>query len=109
MNGTMYRKSRYFTFSAASQNPKPKDASNARNRKNGKVTIRQSGINWYQIIKTARITKEIRKSTKLTITALAGIIIRGKYTFDSIFAFVINELLLSVSEFAKNCQGSIAT
>ena len=51
---------------------------------------------------------EIIKSTKLTITVLAGIIIRGKYILVSMLEFPISELLESPKEVEKNCQGSRA-
>jgi hypothetical protein len=55
-----------------------------------------------------KMMNEIRKSMKLTITVLAGTIILGKYILVSMFAFVISELLESLNEVEKNCQGSMA-
>ncbi len=54
------------------------------------------------------MAKEIKKSTKLDITALAGTIILGKYTLDIKLLLVTRLLLLSVSAVEKNCQGSMA-
>jgi len=55
-----------------------------------------------------RITNEIKKSIKQTITVLTGTISRGKYTFVSKFEFEISELLDSLKDDEKNCQGSVA-
>jgi hypothetical protein len=55
-----------------------------------------------------RMTKEIMKSTRFTMIELAGIISRGKYIFVSIFEFVSRELLASLKDVEKNCQGNIA-
>lgn len=52
------------------------------------------------------ITNEMRKSTKLVIMELAGMIMRGKYTLEIKLVFPIRLLLLSVSELAKNCHGN---
>jgi hypothetical protein len=54
------------------------------------------------------ITKEIKKSIKHTITVLAGTIKRGKYTFVSKFELATKELLVSLNEDEKNCQGKVA-
>jgi hypothetical protein len=55
-----------------------------------------------------RITPEIKKSTKLVITELAGIIRRGKYIFEIRLALPIRELLVSDKALAKNCHGRTA-
>ncbi len=55
-----------------------------------------------------RITKEIKKSIKQTITVLAGTISLGKYTLVSKLEFVTNELLASLNDAEKNCQGNVA-
>ena len=52
--------------------------------------------------------KDIKKSTKLTITALVGITSRGKYIFEIILALPIMLLPASAKAVAKNCQGSMA-
>ena len=44
-NGTMNRKSRYFTFNDANHNPTPIAAQNARSVNSGNATIRQLGMN----------------------------------------------------------------
>lgn len=49
------------------------------------------------------------KSTKLVITALAGTIIRGKYTLDIRLALPTRLLLASLSALLKKCQGNMAT
>ena len=54
------------------------------------------------------MTKDIRKSTKFTITVLAGIINLGKYIFVNILELVISELLASLKEVEKNCHGNMA-
>lgn len=54
------------------------------------------------------ITNDIKKSIKQTITVLTGTIKRGKYTFVSKLEFDINELLDSLNEDEKNCQGKVA-
>src|SRR4029077_5410403 len=55
-----------------------------------------------------RSTREMAKSTKETMTELAGTINRGKYTFEMRLALVMRELLPSEREVANNCHGSIA-
>src|SRR5438105_5391741 len=59
-------------------------------------------------MRNPRSASEMAKSTKETMTELAGTINRGKYTFEIRLAFVINELLPSEREVANNCHGSIA-
>jgi hypothetical protein len=106
--GTIYLKSRYLTLSAATYRPAPIEVRNAKKRNKGRKTICQEGTKWNQIINPIRIANEIRKSTTLTMTVLAGMIRRGKYIFVNIFVLVIRELLASLNEVEKNCQGSIA-
>src|SRR5258706_911924 len=81
MNGTIYRKSRYLTFSAAIQRPGPRFATNASTMKSGNKVICQPGTKRYQHIKITTIAKLIRKSTKFTAIDAAGTISLGKYTF----------------------------
>lgn len=50
----------------------------------------------------------MKKSMRHTITVLAGTISRGKYTFVNKLEFAINELLVSLKEVEKNCQGNVA-
>jgi hypothetical protein len=50
---------------------------------------------------------EIKKSIKLVITELAGMIRRGKYTFETKLVLLIRLLLASESAVEKNCQGNI--
>ena len=87
--------------------PAPRAVSMANIRNSGRNRIDHEGAKWYHIINPTKIINEIRKSTKLTITVLTGIINLGKYIFVSIFELVSNELLASVKEVAKNCQGNI--
>src|SRR5437867_12176632 len=105
-NGTTYRKSRYFTFNAASHKPGPMAAANAISVNSGRAIIRQSGTNRYHTSSRARKPPAIKKSTRLVITALAGTTRRGKYIFDTRFELTIRLLLLSDSELEKNCQGN---
>ena len=65
-------------LSAANQSPDPIARAKAIKIKNGNVKIRQSGTKLYQAIKANKIMPEIKKSTKLTITALVGTINLGK-------------------------------
>jgi hypothetical protein len=58
---------------------------------------------------TTRISIEIAKSTRLVMTELAGIIIRGKYTLVIRLEFPTKLRLASLKELDKNCQGSIPT
>lgn len=78
INGMIYRKSLYFTFSAVMYKLIPNEARKARIIKNGKNKICQDGTNRYQRNKTSINAKDIPKSTRLTITELAGMISRGK-------------------------------
>src|SRR5665213_2799657 len=107
-NGTINLKSLYFTFKAATHNPVLRLSIHVRNRKKGRYNIFQTGTKLYQNISTTKIAKEIKKSTKFTITVLAGIIIRGKYILVSMLELVISELLASLKDVEKNCHGSIA-
>src|SRR5262245_19844480 len=77
-NGIMNRKSLYLTFNDANHRPAPMAGPSAIIVKSGSVSTRQPGTKRYQIINTARSASEIRKSTKLTITALDGIASLGK-------------------------------
>ena len=54
------------------------------------------------------MAKEIKKSTRLVTTVLAGMINLGKYTLVIRLALLIRLLLLSERELAKNCQGNRA-
>ena len=88
IKGIMYLKSRYFTLSAVIKSPKPIDVIKANSKNNGRYKICQLGVNWYQTIKPINIINDIKKSTKLTIIELAGIISLGKYTFEIKLEFV---------------------
>src|SRR5438477_6002705 len=101
MNGTTYRKSRYFTFNAASQVPAPADASRAIAVKMGNASNATPGQTLYHTIKIASSAIENAKSTNETMTELAGTIRRGKYTLEIRFALLIRLLLPSVSEVAN--------
>ena len=103
----MYLKSLNLTFKADNHKPAPKAAIKATAVNKGSISIFQSGQKSYQAIIPMRITKEIKKSTKQTITAEVGTIIRGKYILETILALAITELLDSDNELAKNCQGSM--
>jgi hypothetical protein len=50
----------------------------ANRMKKGRVTVLMDGMKWYQAIRGIKIRNEIRKSAKLTITELAGMMRRGK-------------------------------
>src|SRR5665647_1445690 len=107
-NGTIIRKSRYLTLSAAIHNPAPIAAANATKMNRGRVSMRRLGANPYQTISPTKMIPEIRKSAKLTITALAGITRRGKYTFEIIPALLIRLSPAPLNALEKNCQGSRA-
>src|SRR5215472_7528250 len=107
MNGTINRKSRYFTINAAIQTPAPRDAAKTSNTKNGSSTTPGGGITLYQIIIPARNTLEIRKSTRLVITVLAVIVSRGKYTLEIMFEFDTRLLPLSMIAVEKKSHGSM--
>src|SRR5438128_1657291 len=78
MNGIMYLKSRYLTFTAVRYNPIPIEQRNAIKIKNGKRIICHEGMNRNQMNMPVIITKDIPRSTRLVITELAGMIILGK-------------------------------
>src|SRR6476659_7113242 len=92
---------------AATHKPTLNDAIKAKITKSGKKMIFAEGRNWYQIIRPARSTAEITKSTKLVITLAAGMTSLGKYTLEIRFELVTRLLPLSVSAVAKNCHGSM--
>jgi len=54
---------------------------------------------------TIRITKDMQKSINPEMTALTGMINRGKYTFEIIEDLPTMDWLEALMEFAKNCQG----
>jgi hypothetical protein len=58
--------------------PIPKDVRKAKTIKMGKASRLIGGTNRYTKNITININREIAKSTKLVITELAGMIIRGK-------------------------------
>ena len=62
----------------------------------------------YPNISNPKSTREIRKSTALTITELAGTIRRGKYTLLIRRDSAIREFELSCIALEKYCHGSIA-
>lgn len=78
MNGMIYLKSRYFTFTAVRYNPIPNAQVKASKMNSGKKIICQEGMNPYQINMADMIINDMPRSTRLVITELAGIIIRGK-------------------------------
>jgi hypothetical protein len=99
-------KSLYFTFNAVSQIPTPKLDKKASIINKGRNTRFTDGIDPNHIRRTNIKTNEIRKSTRLVITDEAGMIIRGKYTFEISRSLPIRLLLASVRPVAKNCQGN---
>ena len=104
----MYLKSLYLTFKAATYKPALKLATKARKRKIGRYRIFQPGTKPYHIIITAKIKNDIRKSIRFTMTVLTGIIRRGKYIFVSMVELPISDVLASLKDVEKNCQGSSA-
>src|SRR5215472_13621824 len=103
----MKRKSRYSTIKAETHKPIPKEAANASSTNKGRNATFTGGTKRYQTISTARNIAEIRKSTKLVITLLAGTTRRGKYTFEIRLELATRLLPLSERAVAKNCQGRI--
>src|SRR5208337_3066674 len=93
---------------AVIHNPGPAAAKKANTMNSGKVKICQFGQKRYQTIMPAKIRSEIRKSTKLVMTELAGTIIRGKYTFEIRLALLTRLWLAVESAVEKNIQGSMA-
>src|SRR5260221_921262 len=71
----------------------------------GNRKIRDDGAKCRNTIITSKMPKEIAKSTKLVITAEAGTIIRGKYTFDIRFVLEIRLLPASDRAVEKNWHG----
>ena len=76
--------------------------------KNGNAAMRQSGTMPYHSINTPRTTPDIEKSMRLTMTALVGMISRGKYTFEINPELPTRLLPASLNALAKNCHGSNA-
>jgi hypothetical protein len=95
-NGIIYRKSRYFTFNAAISRAGPKLAKSANAMKAGKKIMCQFGRNAYQTIRSIKIIKFVAKSMRATRAVAAGIIIRGKYTFE--IKFALPTMLFEASE-----------
>jgi len=54
------------------------------------------------------MAKDMKKSRRHTMTVLTGMIILGKYTLVRRFELAMRELLDSLNEVEKNCQGSVA-
>jgi hypothetical protein len=86
----------------------PAAVMSANNKNKGRSRIFMSGVNRQKTINAIRITKDIKKSIKQTITVLAGTINLGKYTLVSRFEFATNELLASLNAEEKNTQGKVA-
>src|ERR1700704_2242120 len=84
----------------------PKDARNAITIKRGSNNICIGGRKRNHAINKIINTNEIPKSTRLTITELAGMIMRGKYIFVIRFEFPIRLVLASDKALEKNCQGN---
>ena len=68
----------------------------------------REGVKLYHNIRRPRSAREIKKSTALTMTELAGTIRRGKYTLLIRRDSAIREFELSCIALAKYCHGSIA-
>ncbi len=103
----MYLKSLYLTLRAVKYKPVPNAAKKASTINKGRKIICHEGRYWYQIIISNSKANEIPKSTKLVITELAGMIMRGKYTLLIRFEFPIKLLLASLKALLKNCQGNM--
>jgi hypothetical protein len=108
MNGIIYLKSRYLTVSADTNTPKPRAEHMAMSKNNGKNNIRAPGRSPPHAIMISKIRKVIKKSIRQTITVLAGIINRGKYTFEIRLVFPTSEFAASLNAPEKNCQGKVA-
>src|SRR5437867_9707260 len=106
MNGTIYRKSRYFTFSEVKYKPVPILVKKVNKINNGKKTIFQFGTYLNHTNNTHNSAREIRKSIQLVITEAVGMINRGKYTFEIRLELPTRLLLHSLSALEKNNQGS---
>ena len=78
INGMIYLKSRYLTFTAVRYKPTPKAHKNASTIKMGRKIICHQGIYLNQANIPNNMINEIAKSTRLVITELAGMIILGK-------------------------------
>ena len=78
INGMIYLKSRYFTFTAVRYKPIPNAQVKASKTNNGKKMICQDGNTPYQMNIAVMITNDMARSTRLVITELAGMIILGK-------------------------------
>src|SRR5450631_711606 len=100
----IYRKSLYLTFRAVTYRPVPKDKHNVRKMNTGRKKICMGGLNWKKTIISIKIPNEMAKSTMLVITAAAGMIIRGKYTFEIRLVLPVRLLLASDKAEEKNCQ-----
>src|SRR4051812_39763812 len=105
INGTMKRKSRYFTVSAVSHNPVPNAVVTVSTIKNGTKTMRQSGMNCHQMHIPASSTRTTIKSMSDTAMVESGTINRGKYTFEIKCVFA-TKLPLALEKAAENsCHG----
>src|SRR5208337_4848617 len=107
MNGTIKRKSRYSTMSAAIHTPTPSEAPNTSSTNNGRNNTDAGGTYRNQTIRIIRKAPEIRKSTKLVITLLTIMMSRGKYTLEIKLEFDTRLFPLSAIAVEKNCQGSM--
>src|SRR5436190_932866 len=103
----MKRKSRYWTMRAATHNPTPNEAAKASKTKAGKKATWAAGRKRYQPINRTKKTAEMRKSTKLVMTLLAGMTSRGKYTFEIKLELLTRLLPLSDNAVEKNCHGNM--
>ena len=78
MNGTMYFTSRYFTFNAESHNPIANAAANATRKNTGNSSKCRCQLTPAHTITPNKITSPMAKSTAPLMTALAGMMRRGK-------------------------------
>ena len=96
--------SRYLTFKAARNIPKPVARIVINSTKRGKMAIVQRTGMPCHAISTPRISDAIAKSTSAANTAAPGMIILGKYTFVIRVGVPTRLLALLTTAFAKNPQ-----
>ena len=96
--------SRYFTFIVAKNKPMEKLKIRAYATKSGKRNISGPGIPKNTQRRMIKITKEIKKSIRHTMSDDSGIMILGKYTLVRMLEFPRMELLESLIEVEINPQ-----
>src|SRR3972149_9365006 len=108
-NGTAYCTSLYLTFRAENHMPKPTAFRSVTPMMTGASNTPGPSATPYQSIIARRTAKPMRKSMSAAMAELAGIMSRGKYTFETRLApvtkLVVDWLRTAAKEFQRRRHG----